>query len=332
MGVDLAGRHPSKPTEPTGMRTDAAVATPRSSRPGRRGFTMRGRDRLLGYTIVAPAIIALLLVTAYPLGYNVWNSFHEVNLLNPATVGRWAGIANYTKIFTDQTFLPSLVRTLVFSVVSVGLELGVGLAMALVLSRPFVGRGVVRAAIFIPWAVPTVVSAMMWKTMFDPQSGFVDYILGTLHLPGADTVWSADTWTAWTSVLVADAWKNVPFVTILLLAGLQVIPDDVYEAARIDGASRWQTFVWITLPLLKPALMIALVFRTLQAFLIFDVIYIMTSGGPGNSTETVSFLDWRAFMVDSDFGYGGAVSAVMMVIALLIAAVYVHALRTDTGD
>lgn len=312
------------------VRTGAEVAAPRPSHRARHGLTLRGRDRLIGYGMVTPAIIALLFVTAFPLAYNLWNSLHEVNLLDPASMGRWVGFANYTSIFTDATFLPSLVRTFGFTAVSVVLELLVGLVMALVLNRPFAGRGLVRAAIFIPWAVPTVVSATMWKTMFDPQSGFVDYLLGVLHLPGAGTVWPAGTWTAWASVLVADAWKNVPFVTILLLAGLQVIPGDLYKAARVDGASAWQAFRWITLPMLRPALMVTLVFRTLQAFLIFDVIYIMTSGGPGNSTETVSFLDWRAFMVDSNFGYGGAVSVMMTVIALLIAAVYVRTLRPET--
>ena len=280
--------------------------------------------------MVAPAVVALLLVTAFPLVYNVWNSLHAENLLNPVNMGGWTGFANYSRIFTDATFLPSLLRTFGFTAVSVVLELVVGLVMALVLNRPFAGRGLVRAAIFIPWAVPTVVSATIWKTMFDSRSGFVDYLLGVLHLPGAHTVWLSGTWTAWTSVLVADAWKNVPFVTILLLAGLQVIPNDLYEAARVDGTSAWQAFRWITLPMLRPALMVTLVFRTLQAFLIFDVIYIMTSGGPGDSTETVSFLDWKAFMVDSDFGYGGAVSVVMVVIALLIAAIYARTIRQET--
>jgi ABC-type sugar transport system permease subunit len=302
----------------------------RPSRRARHQLTLSGRDRLIGYGMVTPAVVALLFVIAFPLVYNLWNSLHEVNLLDPAGIGRWAGFANYTSIFTDATFLPSIIRTVGFTAVSVVLELLLGLAMALVLNRPFAGRGLVRAAIIIPWAVPTVVSATAWKSMFDPQSGFGDYLLGVLHLPGAGTVWPAGTWTAWTAVLVADGWKNVPFVTILLLAGLQAIPSDLYEAARVDGASAWQAFRWITLPLLRPALMVTLVFRTLQAFLIFDVIYIMTSGGPGNSTETVSFLDWQAFMVDSNFGYGGAVSVVMVVFALLIAAVYARTLRPET--
>lgn len=312
------------------VRTGAEGQPRRRSRRGGHELTLSARNRLIGYGMVTPAVVALLLVTAFPLVYNAWNSLHAVNLLDPAGIGRWVGFANYAAILTDATFLPSMIRTVGFTAVSVLLELVLGLAMALVLNRPFAGRGLVRAAIFIPWAVPTVVSATIWKTSFDPQSGFVDYLLGALHLPGAGTVWLAGTWTAWVSVLVADGWKNVPFVTILMLAGLQVIPRDVYEAARVDGASAWQAFRRITLPLLRPALMVTLVFRTLQTFLIFDVIYIMTSGGPGNSTETVSFLDWQAFMVNSNFGYGGAVSVVMVVIALLIAGVYARTLRPQT--
>ncbi|HEX6445513.1 MAG TPA: sugar ABC transporter permease [Streptosporangiales bacterium] len=291
--------------------------------------SLETRDRLLGYGMVAPAVVVLLLITAFPLFYNLWNSFHHVDLLDPTTLGSGAGLGNYVQVFTGATFVPSLARTAAFTVVSVAIELAVGLAMAVVLNRPFPGRGVVRAAIFVPWAVPTVVSAMMWKTMFDPRQGFVDYVLGALHLPGGGTTWLAGTWTAWTAVFVADAWKNVPFMTILLLAGLQVLPRELYESSRIDGASPWQAFTRITLPLLKPALMVALVFRTLQAFLVFDVVYIMTGGGPGSSTETVSFLNWRAFLVDSDFGYGGAVSVVMVVIALLIAGVYVRFVRPE---
>src|SRR4029077_421228 len=134
----------------------------------------------------------------------------------------------------------------------------------------------VRAAIFIPWAVPTVVSAELWKTMFTPQSGFVNYILHALHLPLASTTWLDTTWTAWAALLVADAWRNTPFMAIVLLAGLQIIPSDVYEAAKIDGASAWQTFRRITLPMVKPALMVAMIFRTLSSFLVFDVVYIMT--------------------------------------------------------
>jgi ABC-type sugar transport system permease subunit len=286
----------------------------------------RASDRRLAYGLVAPAVLALLAVTAYPLFYNLWNSFHHVDL-SRASGGGWSGLSNYAQLFHGR-FAGALERTIGFTAVSVALETVVALGLALLLHQVFPGRGLVRAAVLIPWAVPTVVSATLWKTMFDPRSGFVDYLLGLLHLPGASTTWLAGEWTSWTAILVADAWKNVPFIALILLAGLQVIPADIYEAARIDGASAWQAFRRMTLPLLKPALMVALIFRTLSAFLVFDVIYIMSGGGPGTSTETLSYLDWHAFLVDTDFGYGGAMS--MVVISLAIAAGYVRLLRPST--
>lgn len=310
---------------PSGPQARAARGRP----DGRHRGSLTSQDRRLGYTLVAPVVIILLVVTAYPLLYNLWNSFHNVDYLNIANFGSFAGVSNYYKLFTAHAFVPALVRTIGFTVVSVVVETAIGLGIALALNRPFRGRGIVRAAVFIPWAVPTVVSAELWKTMFDPQSGFVNYILAHLHLPLASTAWLDGTWTAWAAILVADAWRNTPFMAIVLLAGLQVIPRDIYEAARIDGANAWQTFRRLTLPLLMPALMVALIFRTLSSFLIFDVVYIMTGGGPGTSTQVLSVLNYQAFLDDFDFGYGGAIAVAMVVLALIIAAIYVQVLRTD---
>jgi ABC-type sugar transport system permease subunit len=298
-----------------------------------RGGSDRARlrsDRRLGYALVAPALVCLLLVTAFPLVYNLVNSFRNVNLANGAQPHTFAGLANYAALFNTPGFVGALVRTLVFTAVSVVIETVVAIGLALMLNKAFRGRGLLRAAILIPWAVPTVVSATLWKTMFDPRAGFVDYLLGVFHLPGAHTTWLAGQLTAWIAIFVADAWKNIPFIAIILLAGLQVIPGEVYEAARIDGATAWQSFRRMTLPLLKPALLVALIFRTLQALLIFDVIYIMTGGGPGTSTETLSYLNWQAFLVDTNFGYGGAISISLVVLALVIAGIYLRVLRPRT--
>ncbi|HZE04102.1 MAG TPA: sugar ABC transporter permease [Solirubrobacteraceae bacterium] len=310
----------------------AGTAPAPTAAPVRRGPAGRPNARLrserrFGYVLVAPLLALLLLVTAYPLVYNLWNSFHKVNLSIAGQGRPWVGVHNYSQMFGSTDWVRALERTAAFTGVSVFLETIAALALALMLHRRFPGRGVLRAAVLIPWAVPTVVSAMLWKTMFDPRSGFVDYILGQLGLPGAHTTWLAGTWTSWATILVADAWKNVPFMAIILLAGLQVIPAEVYDAARMDGASWLQTFRRITLPLLKPALGVALIFRTLQAFLVFDVIYIMTGGGPGVSTETLSFVNWQAFLVSTDFGYGGAISVMLVIIALAIAFVYVRVMR-----
>jgi ABC-type sugar transport system permease subunit len=285
--------------------------------------------RLLGAAFIAPAIILLVLIAGFPLVYNVWNSFQHLVLTDPGTQ-RFVGLDNYARMFKDGQIVQPFFRTALFSIVSVAIEFVLGLSLALVMHREFPGRGLVRAAILIPWAVPTVVSGMLWKNMFDPSAGFVDYLLGALHLPGAQTAWLNGVWTSWTVVLVADAWKNTPFLAIILLAGLQIIPDDLYEQSRIDGAGVIRRFLFVTLPLLQPAILVALIFRTISAFLIFDIIYVITNGGPGSSTETLSFVNWRAFLVNTDFGYGGAVSVMLIVASVLIAVVYMRVLRPST--
>ncbi len=277
---------------------------------------------------MAPVVVVLLAITGYPLVYNLWNSFHFVNLSYGNLPRRFVGGANYTSMFGSSAWVAALERTLAFTGISVVFDMIVALGLALMLHRKFKGRGVLRASILIPWAVPTVVSAMLWKTMFDPRAGFVDYFLGAIHHPWASLTWvNANVFRSWVVIFIADAWKNVPFVAIILLAGLQVIPTEVYEAARIDGATAWQSFRRMTLPLLKPAIMVALIFRTLQAFLVFDVIYIMTGGGPGTSTETLAFLNYQTFINNTDFGVGGAMSMMLCVMALVVAAVYVRVLR-----
>lgn len=289
---------------------------------------MSGRvkaDRRLGYMLVAPVVLLLLLVTAYPLVYNLWNSFHEVNLGIANSPEPWVGVHNYSAMFSSPEWTDSLWKTAAFTAASVFLETIAALGLALMLHRKFPGRGLLRAAILIPWAVPTVVSAELWRTMVDPRAGFVNYILGTPHI-----TWLNGIWTSWIVIVVADAWKNVPFMAIILLAGLQVIPNEVYEAARMDGATAWQSFRRMTLPLLKPALSVALIFRTLQAFLVFDVIYILTGGGPGTSTQTLSYLNWRTFLIETNFGFGGAMSIMLVLMALAIAAVYVRFMRPAT--
>jgi len=288
-------------------------------------------DRRLGYVLVAPVVVLLLAITALPLISNVWNSLHQDNLSLGAVPHKFVGAANYTSMFTSPLWLAALERTVAFTAVSIAFDIVVALALALMLNRKFRGRGVLRASILVPWAVPTVVSATLWKTMFDPRAGFVDYFLGAIHPAWSSLTWlNASVWRSWVVIFVADSWKNVPFVAIILLAGLQVIPTEIYEAAKVDGASAWQTFRRLTLPMLKPALMVALIFRTLQALLVFDVIFIMTGGGPGNSTETLSFLNFYTFINNTDFGLGGAISVILVVLALAVAWVYVRVFRPDT--
>lgn len=314
MAPQVAGRHRS--------RVRGAGPAP--------GVRVRA-DRKLGYTLVAPVVILLLAVTGLPLVSNLWNSLHFDNLADAGLPHKFEGVSNYTAMFTNPLWTAALERTLAFTAVTVVFDVVVALGLAQMLNKKFRGRGVLRAAILVPWAVPTVVSATLWKTMFDPRAGFVDYFLGAIHPAWANLTWlNASVWRSWTVIFVADSWKNIPFVAIILLAGLQVIPNEIYEAARVDGASAWQQFRRLTLPMLKPALMVALIFRTLQALLVFDVIYIMTGGGPGNSTQTLSFLNFNTFINATDFGLGGAISVGLVVLALIVSWGYVRVFRTST--
>jgi ABC-type sugar transport system permease subunit len=322
-----AGKGSGPVPDPGQLKANSEPGAGRPTGPPRR----RGRtDRRIGFLLVAPAVVALLAVTAFPLIYNLWNSFHTEQLANPGAGHGFSGLHNYAELFNEPGFTADFVHTIFFTAVSVAIEMCIGLAIAVVISKPYRGRGFVRAAILVPWAVPTVVSAMLWKTMVDPESGFVNYLLRTLHLPGSGVTWSAETWSSWAVIIVSDAWKTIPLVAVILLAGLQTISADLYEAAQVDGAGPWRRFRSITLPLLKPALMVALIFRTLGAFLVFDVVYILTGGGPGSSTETLGYLDWKAFLVNTDFGYGGAVSVTLVVMALLIAFGYTRLFKSAT--
>jgi len=301
------------------MTALATRAKPATSPPPAKIMRRRRREGpWFGWVLVAPAAGALLLITAFPLVYNAMNSVRHVDLLDGSSRPS-VGTENYRRLFSEHTFVPALEHTLGFTAVSVTLEVAVGLVLALLLNMPFRGRGLLRASLLIPWAVPTAVAATLWRNMFDRSNGFVDYLLGALHLPGAHVTWLANTWSSWVMVLVTDAWQSTPLVAILLLAGLQSVPAEVYEAGRIDGASRWQSFRYLTWPLLRPALMVAVVFRALSALLIFDVIYVVTGGGPGNSTETLSFVNYHAFLVDNNFGYGGAISISMLITTVMVA-------------
>jgi ABC-type sugar transport system permease subunit len=325
------------------MTADAEQATAAgrpapAGRPARRrraapvGHARERNDRRLGYVLVAPVLVLLLAVTAYPLVYNLWNSFHNDNLTFANSPHNFVGLRNYRTALSSAGWVGSLERTLVFTFVTIVFDVVVGLALALMLHRNFRGRGLLRAAVLIPWAVPTVVSAMLWKTMFDPRTGFVDYFLGAFHPAWSSLTWlNASVARSWVAIFVADSWKNIPFVAIILLAGLQVIPNDVYEAAKIDGANWWQSFRRVTLPMLKPALSVALIFRTLQALLVFDVIYVMTGGGPGTSTEVLAYLNFKYFIINTDFGIGGAMSIMLVVLALIVSAIHVRAFRPQAA-
>ena len=313
------------------MATKPQIKTSYLARPRpRRNPSYLASRRRIGYLLVIPALLALGLISVYPLIYNVVLSTHFDVLTEPGTA-HFLGFANYRQILTNTHFWGDMARTGVFMAVSVSLEFVAGLILALVVHQRFKARGLVRASILIPWAIPTAVSALLWRMFFDTRSGFVDFALHALHLPGAHLVWFNSPILAWVPIILSDMWKNTPFIALLLLAGLQTIPLEIYESARIDGASVWQSFRSLTLPLLRPAIMVALIFRTLSALLVFDTVYVLTGGGPGQSTEVIAYYDWYKYLVSLNFGVGAAVAVVITIFALLLAGLYVRILRQRGG-
>ena len=289
------------------------------------------REARLGWAMVLPAVGTILLIALFPLAWTVWESLHLHDLRMPWLGRPFIGLDNYLEALGDERFREALVHTLAFTVASVTLELTLGCVLALAMNRTFRGRGLVRAAILVPWAIPTVVAALIWRFMFDGDSGIVNAALASL---GVDPpVWFVDRLAAWVPVVLGDVWKETPFVALLLLAGLQGIDASLYEAARIDGASAWRQFRHITLPLLKPALLVALIFRTRDAFRVFDLVYVMTGGGPGTATEPIALYTFTSLLQNLRFGYGSALSVLVFLVAFLLALGYIRVVGADlTGE
>jgi ABC-type sugar transport system permease subunit len=283
----------------------------------------------LAWGLVMPAVATILLVALFPLLWTVWESVHLHNLQMPWLGRPFIGVANYLEALRDPRFWGSLGHTAFFAVTSVGLELILGLWLALAMNRAFRGRGLVRAAILIPWAIPTVVSALLWRFLFEGQSGVVNAALVKLGVLPTPLVWFIEAGTAWVPVILSDVWKTTPFVALLLLAGLQNIDASLYEAARIDGASAWRQFRYVTLPLLRPAILVALIFRTLDAFRVFDLIYALTGGGPGSSTEPIALYTFNALLQNLRFGYGSALSVIVFGITFGLALLYIKLIGAE---
>jgi ABC-type sugar transport system permease subunit len=284
-----------------------------------------------GWLLTAPALATILLIALFPLGWTLWESLHEHDLRMPWLGRPFVGLGNYITILHDARFWQALGHTALFTVISVSVELSLGLLLALAMNRAFRGRGIVRAAVLVPWAIPTVVAALLWRFIFDSQAGIANVVLSDVGLLHHPLVWFVRASTAWVPVILADVWKTTPFVALLLLAGLQSIDQELYEAAATDGASAWWQLTRITIPLLKPAILVALIFRTLDAFRVFDLIYVMTGGGPGTSTEPVALYTFNALLQNLEFGYGAALSVIVFLVTFGLAMLYMRGLGLDLG-
>jgi multiple sugar transport system permease protein len=268
--------------------------------------------------MVAPSFVLIAVVALWPIIYAIWLSLHQYSLIH-AGLSRWAspiGLGNYKDALGDPDFWAAVRVTFEFTIASVFLETIIGLGMAMAMHAAFKGQGLLRTTVLVPWAVLTVVTAIMWRTIVDPNLGFVNQILGT------NKVWLGDSPWALIVMIFADTWKTAPFMALLLLAGLQVIPSDIYEAAKVDGATAWQRFRRITLPLLTPALLVALIFRTMDALRAFDLPKVLTNGA--NDTTTLSLLAQKTFQVNSLYGPGAALSILTFIIVMLVSFTYIR--------
>jgi trehalose/maltose transport system permease protein len=291
------------------------------------GQTARARERL-GWLLIFPSVLVVAVVAVYPLFESFRLSLTNTRLAS-AREPRYVGFDNYIDILSPgSAFWGALQNTLVFTVASVTIETVLGMVIALVIHSNFKGRGAVRAAMLVPWAIPTVVSASMWQWMYHDVFGVVnDLLVYRFGILDEKVAWLANPSTALPAIIAVDVWKTTPFMALLLLAGLQLIPGDVYEASTVDGASKWQQFWQITLPLIKPALLVALIFRTLDAFRVFDVIYVMK----GEASETISLavLARRELIGNSKLGEGSAIAVLIFLAIALLVVVYTRLVRVE---
>lgn len=302
-------------------RTSAAAP------PKKKGTTDRARsERKLAWMLCAPAVIAMLLVTGYPIGYAIYLSLQKYDLRFPDDK-EFVGLANYGDVLSSTTWWTDVLTTVIIMVISVAIELVLGMLIALVMHRAIFGRGPVRAAILIPYGMITVVAAFAWKYAFDPTSGFV----AGLPLVPDDYAPLTNKSGSLFVIILAEVWKTTPFMALLLLAGLALVPDELQEAAKVDGASAFQRFFRITVPLMKPAILVALLFRALDAFRIFDSAYIIQPGG-ANGTETVSILGYNVLISRVNLGLGSAISVLIFLCVILIATFFVKVLGTSTAQ
>lgn len=281
------------------------------------------RERLFPYALLAPAIAVLLALTAYPLIFAV-----KVSLQTPS--GRWT-LANFTRLAADEFFRTALLQTLIYAAAALSIEFLLGLAVALLMDRQMRARNFFRALLLLPMMLPPVVVAVIWRLMFNSDFGVINGTLKTLGFDTSQVLWLSSPSTALPSVILVDIWQWTPFMFLILLAGLQAIPQEPYEAAMIDGSSPWQTFRHITLPLLKPAILVALLLRTMDLLRVFDHVFILTQGGPGFSTETISLYIYKTAFRFFDFGYAAAMSFVLLILVNFVSLGYIRLLgRRET--
>lgn len=285
-------------------------------------LSLQHREQRQAWVLLAPMLIVMALLTAWPLLRTIWLSFTDAELIGSGAQTGYVGLDNYLYALTDPDFRAAIGRTLYFTVISVALEGVIGVLVALLLNQKFIGRNVLRVLVILPWALPTIVNAMMWRLNFNPDYGSINALLTQAGIIDGYRSWLGSPDSALNAVMLADVWKNYPLVTLLVLAAMQSIPEDLYEAARLDGAPSWRRFRAITFPAIVGALSVALVLRTIDAFKVFDIIYVMTRGGPVDSTKTLSFYVYQESFSYLRAGSGAAYAILMTLMCSVLIALY----------
>ncbi len=288
--------------------------------------------RRLGWLLLAPMLILVTIASLVPLAVVAWESLHQHDLRLPWLGRPFIGFANFAEAAGDPRFVSSLLRTVLFALVTVPIELAAGTVLALMMHSAVRGRALVRLAVLLPWAVPAVIAALIWRFIFDAQAGIVTTVVRDSGLVDASFDWFVRPIAAWVPIVAADAWKTTPFVAILLLAGLQTIDPSIDEAARMDGAGGLYRTLTITLPLLRPAFIVAAAFRALDALRVFDMVYVLTSGGPGTATEPLSLYTYTVLSQRLRVGYGSALSLTVFLLTFGFALVWVRALGRTVSE
>ena len=295
-----------------------------TTKPKRKKISDRAKaERRLGWLLCAPAVIVMLLVAGYPIVNAFVLSLQRADLRFP-DANKFIGFDNYGTVLSSSLWWQDVFHTLIITGISVSIELVIGMLLALVMHRAIFGRGAVRTSILIPYGIVTVVAAFSWRYAWSLDSGWIPGLLGIKTDPLTQTGWS------YVAVIITEVWKTTPFMALLLLAGLALVPDELHEAAKVDGASAWQRFWRITVPLIKPAILVALLFRTLDAFRIFDSVFILTAGQ--NNTETVSILGYNQLLNRLNLGLGSTVSVLIFVMVVIIASIFVKGFGTSLAQ
>ncbi|CAN5685902.1 sugar ABC transporter permease [soil metagenome] len=303
--------------------------TATSVSPGR-SWRQRFDTRILPVVLVTPAMVLITGLIGWPILRTLWLSFREAGLRSLTTgESDFVGLSNYAEALSDPHLRRVVLVTLVFGLLCVVGTMTLGMAAALLLNRPFPGRVFVTLAVLLPWAMPRVAAATVWKWMFNDRYGFVNWSLSNLGLDFDGYAWFVSPLPAFFAIGVVVVWQSFPFVAISLLAGLQSIPDDVIDAARIDGASAWQRLRHVTMPMLKPVLLVLIVLSTIWDFKVFDQVFVMTGGGPARSTEVLSIATYREAFTQLDFGLGSALAMLMFAILAVVTVIYIRLIKEE---